>query len=82
MGEAGWADLEACRGRALWQTSDSGEEPPLLLVGRGEFNFCPTASCPLPLKGGREDSVLTRIMGTAAIFTIKFAAPGCQEKTE
>lgn len=42
----------------------------LLSAGRGEFNSCQTTSCPIPLKGGREHSVITQRVLMAAILTI------------
>lgn len=81
----GGANLEACRARALRQISDLEEESPFLLVGRGEFNFCQTTSLPHSSQGGgggREDSVITQIVLTAAILTIKFTALRLPGETE
>lgn len=56
--------------KARQMCSDSEEDFPFLLLEIGEFNFCLTTACLIPLKGVREDSVITHIMLMAAILTI------------
>lgn len=56
--------------KAMKMCSNSEEDSPFLLLEIGEFNFCQTTACLIPLKGVREDSVITHIMLMAAILTI------------
>lgn len=76
VGEVGgWAGLEACRLRALRQSSDSEEESPLLLVERGEFNFFPTTSCPIPLKEGQGGQCPHTDSGNSCYFNNHICCP-------
>lgn len=56
--------------RARQMCSDSEEDSSFLLLRRREFNFCQTTACLIPLKGGRENNVITQIVLMAAILTI------------
>lgn len=56
--------------RARQTCTDSEADSSILLLGRGEFHFCQTTARLIPLKRGREDSVITQIVLMAAILII------------
>lgn len=74
-GGGGLGGLEACRLRALRQSSDSEEEPPLLLVERGEFKFLPTTSCRIPLKEGQGGQCPHTDSGNSCYFNNQICCP-------
>lgn len=69
--------------RARRTCSDSEDSP--LASQRGEENFtlCQTTSCPIPLKGGREDSVImTESVNGCYFNNLKLTTPRAPGETK